>query len=851
MKIKSFRVVPTLPETLNPIISLAYNVWFSWNQQGLRLFQHMDRDLWEETDHNPVAMLSRVSQGRIMDLMEDDGFLSQMRKTAGAYEDYISEKGVYSFLLAQPIDFTIAYFSMEFGITESLPIYSGGLGILAGDHLKSASDLRLPLCGVGLLYKHGYFTQYLSWDGWQQEESPNNDFYHMALKLETDENGRPVKICVDLAGRPCHAQVWRCQVGRIPLYLLDTNLEENHPDERAITGGLYAGNMEDRLRQEVILGIGGMKALEALGIDPMVYHMNEGHSFLVGLERTKMLMERHGLDFPTAKEVLRSSLVFTTHTPVPAGNDVFDLSLMEKYLKGYVERSGIRWSDFVALGRKNASDEKENFGATIFALKNSAYRNGVSKLHGEVSRDMWKDIWPHVTIEDVPISSITNGIHIPSWISAEMADLYERYLGPKWKEDPDNQKVWERIDEIPDAELWSTHQRRRERLVAFARRRLVKQLKSRGGKAGDIQRAMETLHPDALTIGFAKRFATYKRGLLLFQDIERLKKILSDTGRPVQIIVSGKAHPRDHEGKAIIQKIVHIAREEPFRSRVVFLEDYNMNIGRYLVEGVDVWLNNPRRPMEACGTSGMKATANGALNLSVPDGWWVEGFQPELGWCIGSGEFYDNLQEQDEVESRTIYDILEREIVPLFFDRGLDGLPRKWIAMMKRSMRVLCPQFNSNRMVEEYTDRCYMEAALNARILGSDEYRNAKDLVSWMNNLRRHWRDVHIRNIEHDEGDEVEVHSEVVVKATVRLGGLTPDDVNAQVYYGKIDDGGNLFDVEKAMMDHSGEVGKGEHLFQARIPCEDTGRFGYTVRILPSHPNLIYPVDTGLITWAS
>ena len=362
---------------------------------------------------------------------------------------------------------------------------------------------------------------------------------------------------------------------------------------------------------------------------------------------------------------------------------------------------------------------------------------------------------------------------------------------------------------------------------------------------------METLHPDALTIGFAKRFATYKRGLLLFQDIERLKKILSDTSRPVQIIVSGKAHPRDHEGKAIIQRIIHIAREDPFRNRVVFLEDYNMNIGRYLVEGVDVWLNNPRRPMEACGTSGMKATANGALNLSVPDGWWVEGYQPELGWCIGSGEFYDNLQEQDEVESRTIYDILEREIVPLFFDRGLDGLPRKWIAMMKRSMRVLCPQFNSNRMVEEYTDRCYMEAALNARILGSDGYGNAKDLVSWMHNLRRNWRDVQIRNIEHDEGDEVEVHGEVVVKATVRLGGLTPEDVNAQVYYGKIDDGGNLFDVRKTMMDHSGEVGKGEHLFQVRIPCEDTGRFGYTVRILPSHPILIYPVDTGLITWAS
>ena len=850
MKIKSFRVVPTLPETLSPILSLAYNVWFSWNQQGLRLFRHMDRDLWEATGHNPVDMLSRISQGRIMDLMEDDGFLSQMRRTADAFEDYISEKGVYSFLLSQPIDFTIAYFSMEFGITESLPIYSGGLGILAGDHLKSASDLRLPLCGVGLLYKHGYFTQYLSWDGWQQEESPNNDFYHMVLTLETGKDGKPVKISVDLAGRKCFAQIWRCQVGRIPLYLLDTNLEENHPEDRNITGGLYAGNMEDRLRQEIILGIGGMKALEALGIDPMVYHMNEGHSFLVGLERARMLMEKHGLDFPTAREVLRASLVFTTHTPVPAGNDVFEISLMEKYLKGYVESHGIRWQDFLSLGRKNPLDERENFGATVFALKNSAHRNGVSKLHGEVSRDMWKEIWPDMKNDDIPISSITNGIHIPSWISAEMADLFERYLGPKWKEDPDNQKVWERIDEIPDTELWSTHQRRRERLVAFARRRLAKQLKARGGKPADIKRAMETLHPDALTIGFAKRFATYKRGLLLFHDIERLRKIISDANFPVQIIISGKAHPRDHEGKAIIQRITHIAREEPFRDRIVFLEDYNMNIARYLVQGADIWLNNPRRPLEACGTSGMKATANGALNLSIQDGWWVEGYHPDLGWSIGNGEVYDNLQYQDDVESKAIYDLLEREIIPLFYDRGVDGLPRGWIAMMKRSMRTLCPEFNSNRMVEEYTDRCYMEAALNSRILSGDGYKNAKDLVSWMNTMKKNWKNVRITDMGHSDGDEVDVHSEIVIKATVHLDVLKPSDVSVQVYYGRIDDGGNLFDVSKVAMEHGGDLGKGEHLFQARIQCENTGRFGYTVRILPHHMHLICPADTGLITWA-
>ncbi|NTW36651.1 MAG: glycosyltransferase family 1 protein, partial [Syntrophobacteraceae bacterium] len=730
----------------------------------------MDRDLWEETGHNPVDMLSRISQGRIMDLMDDEGILSQMRKTHEEFEDYIAEKGVYSFLLANHIDFTIAYFSMEFGLTESLPIYSGGWGVLAGDHLKSASDLRLPLCGVGLMYKHGYFTQYLSWDGWQQEESPDNDFYHMALMLEANNSGKPIKITVRLGDRDCWAQIWKCQVGRVPLYLLDTNLEENHPDERAITGGLYAGNQEDRLRQEILLGIGGMRALDALGIDPMVYHMNEGHSFLVGLERIRNLMKRSSLDFKTARELVKASFVFTTHTPVPAGNDVFDIGLVEKYLKPFVDDLGVPWAEFLALGRKNPFDDKEGFETTVFAIKNSAFRNGVSKLHGEVSRDMWKDIWPHVKTEDVPISSITNGIHIPSWISDEMAELFDRYLGPTWKEDPDNQKVWERIDEIPDAELWSTHQRRRERLVAYARRRLMRQLATRGGKPKDIQRAMETLHPDALTIGYARRFATYKRGMLIFRDIERLKAILSSRELPVQLIVAGKAHPRDHEGKTIIQRIIHIAREEPFRDRIVFLEDYNMNITRYLVEGVDVWLNNPRRPLEACGTSGMKATANGALNLSVQDGWWVEGYRPDLGWSIGNGEVYDNHDYQDQVESKAVYDLLEREIIPLFYERGLDGLPRGWIGMMKKSMRTLCPVFNSNRMVEEYTDRCYMAAALNMKALTGDNFKTVRQVVKWKDTLSSKWTDVAVQDISHEGGDEVAVHSDITIRAEVKLG---------------------------------------------------------------------------------
>ncbi len=851
MKINSFRVIPSLPVELKPVYTLAYNLWSCWNQSALRLFQHIDMDLWDKINHNPVEVLSHIPQNRIMELMEDEGFLAQMQRTLVEFKDYTSEKGAYSFLLSQPIDFKIAYFSMEYGLTECLNIYSGGLGVLAGDHLKSASDLKLPLIGVGLMYKHGYFSQYLSVDGWQQEEFPDNDLYHLPLKLEKDlYDGKPLKITIDLAGKPCHAQIWRCQVGRITLYLLDTNIEENEPAERDVTSGLYAGDVETRLRQEILLGIGGVRALEALKVDPMVFHMNEGHSFLVGLERIRNMMLKEGLDFETARTVCQSSLVFTTHTPVPAGNDVFQVSLMEKYLKPYVDEIGLKWSDFVALGRKNPLDSKEPFGATVFALKNSAFRNGVSKLHGEVSREMWNEIWPHVTSDELPIASITNGIHIPSWISADMSDLFDRYLGPKWKEDPDNQKIWERIDDIPDAELWSIHERRRGRLVAYCRKRLIRQLERTGAKTRDIDRARQSLHPDALTIGFAKRFATYKRGDLIFRDIERLKRIIGNRDFPVQLIFAGKAHPRDNEGKAIIQKIMHIADEEPFCGRVVFIEDYNMDIARYMVEGVDVWLNNPRRPLEACGTSGMKSTANGALNLSVPDGWWVEGYNRDLGWSIGEGESYENLDYQDQVESTAIYELLEREIIPLFYDRGLDGMPRGWVEMMKKSMGRLCPVFNSNRMVEEYTDRCYMEAAMDYRELTADNFKNARDLVAWKKKAEASWKNVKILDMSHEEGAEIQVYTELHIKARIQLGQLDPGDVNPQVYYGYLDPGGNLRDTRILNMEHDDAMDDGVHNFKATLLCEDTGRFGYTIRVFPCHLQCRHNVDLGLVSRA-
>jgi len=839
-----------LPPELQPIQKLAYNLWISWNQDTRRLFQHIDRDLWDESGHNPVEILSRISQGRVMELLDDDGFLSQMERVWKDYQDYMAEKGAYSFLLSQPIDFKIAYFSMEYGLTESLPIYSGGLGVLAGDHLKSASDLRLPLVGVGLMYKQGYFNQYLSSDGWQQENYAENDLYHLPIELAVLPSGEPVKISVRLLDRDCWAQIWKAQVGRVPLYLLDTNIAENAPAERDLTSGLYAGNNETRLRQEILLGIGGVRALKALGEDPIVYHMNEGHCFLVALERIRQFVLDKKLDFETARTVVKSSIVFTTHTPVPAGNDVFPMDLAESYLRPYVDEMGVKWSDFVQLGRARPRDTHEPFGATVFAIKNSNFRNGVSKLHGEVSREMWSDIWPHVNPDESPIASITNGIHIPSWISPEMSDLFDRYLGPRWREDPDNQKTWERINEIPDAELWTTHQRRRSRMVAYCRKRLITQLEKRGAKPQQIDRARESLHPDYLTIGFARRFATYKRGDLIFKNLDRLRTIFNDKDRPVQIIIAGKAHPKDNEGKEIIQRILHIADEAPFRGRIVFIEDYNMDIARYLVEGVDVWLNNPRRPMEACGTSGMKSTANGALNLSVPDGWWVEGYRPELGWSIGAGESYDNLDYQDLVESTAIYDLLEREIIPLFYDRGLDGMPRGWVAMMKKSMRALCPVFNSNRMVEEYTDKCYMEAALDYRSLVSSDYQNARDVMNWKSNLRKSWERIQIIEMNQDLDEEVRVHDEMRIRAKVQLGELKPNEVSVRVYYGYLTSSGTLLQTSDVFMEHMEDQGSGVHVFGATLQCERTGRFGYSVRILPRHRYNRYPLDLGLICWA-
>jgi starch phosphorylase len=662
-------------------------------------------------------------------------------------------------------------------------------------------------------------------------------------------------VDVEYPGRKVSAQVWRVQVGRVPLYLLDTNIEQNRPEDRDITDQLYGGDDDMRIRQEIVLGIGGIRALKALGLRATVCHMNEGHSAFLALERIRLLMEEERLSFAEAREAATAGHVFTTHTPVAAGIDWFHPDLVDRYFNTYYSRLGLSRDEFLGLGRMNAYDPNGYFCMAILAMR-LAYRiNGVSQLHARVSRQMWREVWPQVPVEEVPIMGITNGIHPRSWISQDMADLYDRYLGPRWVERPADPSVWERATRIPDEELWRTHERRRERLVAFARSRLRTQLEKRGSPPSELRAAEEVLNPEALTIGFARRFATYKRGTLLFRDIERLARILGNKDRPVQIIFSGKAHPRDNPGKDLIRRIIHFARRPEFRNRVVFIEDYDMVVTRYLVQGVDVWLNTPRRPHEASGTSGMKATANGAVNLSVLDGWWDEAYSPGTGWAIGHGEEYgdDQVEYQDEVEANAIYDLLEKEIVPLFYERGRDGLPRGWIDGMKTAICSHAGVFNTNRMVREYLEHCYLPAMMRGARLLDNNLAQAKALAAWKAGLRQQWGQIRIEGVsaEGAEGQELKVGDQLQVHAEIHLGALNPTDVVVQLYHGRLNAEGMIVDGQPVPMLIAQSKGKGKYVFAGAIPCRTSGRHGYALRILPQHEDLGSPFEMGLVLWGN
>ena len=846
MNISTYTVKPKLPNALKPLEEIARNLWLSWNFDAVELFIRLDYDAWVYSQQSPVRTLGMVSQERLAEAAKDDSYLAALKETYNRFLQY--KKG--STWYKGPRRDVVAYFSMEYGMDVSLPIYSGGLGILSGDHMKTSSDMGLPLVGIGLLYRQGYFRQYLNADGFQQESYPENDWYNMPVELKIDKTGKPIKITVDMAGRIVTAQIWEVKVGRSSLYLLDTNIPENSQDLRNITASLYGGDKETRMQQEILLGIGGIRALRALGINPAATHMNEGHSAFLVLERIRELIAEKNFTFDEAREAVWPTNIFTTHTPVPAGNERFEITLMDKYFNTWPQILGISWRDFLSLGRERPYDDHETFCMTVLALKLAAYANGVARLHGVVSRDMWKALWPGLPMEEIPIGHVTNGVHPKTWVSSTMSDLLLRYLGPHFEETPTDLSIWNRMDRISDEELWRTHERRRERLVAFVRERIREQHKRTGSPERRIRQAEDALSPYALTLCFARRFATYKRGTLLLRDPERLLRLIRDNDRPVQLIFAGKAHPHDLPGKELIRELIHFAEKNDVSNRIIFVENYDMTVGKYLTSGADVWVNTPRRPLEASGTSGMKAAMNGVLNLSILDGWWDEAYEPEVGWAIGRGEEYTDTNLQDEIESKAIYDLLEREIVPLFYQRGRDGLPREWIKLMKSCMRIIGQSMSSHRMLMDYSNKFYFPALKNYRRIEKDDYKESKAIAAYMSKLRQAWDHIVISKPESNAKPVMQRGDILSVSTKIELGNLSPDEVLVELYYGSVSNqSSEIINARKAEMKAIGKEGN-LHKYQVRVECEDTGIQGHTVRILPKHTALVHPYRSGFVKWA-
>ncbi len=844
----SFVVTANLPKRIAKLKELAYNYWWCWNSDAREIFIRINRHLWEEVNHNPVLLINKTPQETLQKLSESPDFTSFLDYIYDKFISYMNSSTYYQskHLHSRGV---IAYLSPEYGINESFPNYSGGLGVLAGDHLKSASDLGLPLVGIGLLYQQGYFRQHLTQNGWQNEQYNYNDFFSMPIVLEKNEDGTPLKISVDLPRATVYAQIWRLNLGRIYLYLLDTNIADNHSEEyREISNQLYGGDRETRIQQEIVLGIGGVRALDAMGVQIDVLHINEGHAAFALLERTKLLMKKFNLDYKTAKTLCKETSVFTTHTPVPAGNETFDLSRIENNVIFYTKEFGISKEEFFELGQIGGYNPHEHFSMTVLGLKMSSFHNGVSQLHGRVARSMWHRLWKEFPENEVPIKGITNGVHTQTWVAREFAELYDRYLSPSWRSDTDNQELWSMVHSIPSEEIWREKQRRRVRLVLYARNYLNTKQKS-SLPPDQVGKINEYLDPDALTIGFARRFATYKRALLLFKDMERLKDIVTNPKRPVQIIIAGKAHPHDTQGKEVIQSIILRVRQYGLEKHILFLEDYDMVMARMLVKGCDVWLNNPIRPLEASGTSGMKAALNGTLNFSILDGWWDEGFDGQNGFGIGAGEEHDNSPEKESIESEMVYDMLETVIVPMFYTRDSNRVPEEWVSYMKNSIATITGYFSTHRMVRDYTDLFYIPALERYNMLSANDATESRKFQDWKNKIRNEWEKVSILSVSNQDSKDYYVGKSIPVKAEIRLGNLSPDDVAVEVYYGAIDHHGVMSNAAKQELKHI-KSENGIHYYEGDYKCPDTGKQGYTVRVLPKHRLLVSPAEMYLCTWA-
>jgi starch phosphorylase len=844
--LQTYQVFPATPEPLKFLERLARNLWWCWHMDAIELFRRINPRLWSQSGRNPILFSTLIPQERLDDLAQDESYLAHLQRVQQKFESQVWDKTQEP--LAREKEGLIAYFSMEFGIHESVPLFAGGLGVLAGDHLKAASDRGLPLVGIGLLYRKGYFHQFLNNQGWQQEEYPETDIFHLPVKRAKDPAGQDVRVSIQGPEGDIHAVVWQIWVGRIPLYLLDTNIAENLPPVRDITDRLYAGEGKQRLAQEVLLGIGGMRALRKLGLTPAVCHMNEGHSAFCSLERLCQIKSDLGIDLPTALEIIPRTTVFTTHTPVAAGHDEFATEMVKPYVVPLEECLGVTSDEIIAWGQPSGTAVDTPLSMFVLGLRMSQYHNGVSKLHGQVARRMWAHVWPGWPEDEVPIAHITNGVHIPSWLSVENAHLFERYLGPEWYLHTAENDLAERIDQIYDDELWQAREMSRARLVRVCRGLMVRQYGRRNASQAVMREAETVLDPDILTIGFARRFATYKRATLLLKDLDRIDAILNSKERPVQIIFAGKAHPKDDQGKEIIKQIIEFAQRSKIRHRIVFLEDYDINVARNLVQGVDVWLNTPRRPMEACGTSGMKAAINGVLNVSVLDGWWCEGFSEETGWAIGGGEEYPDHDYQDMVDSQALYNLLENDVIPCFYESKNGRASERWTRMMKASMKMVLQQFCSHLMADRYTKRYYQAAAANYQTITGNAAEQAFQLLKQKQRLQDMWNKIGLKAPVPLQSGPFRVGEAFQIKTEIFLGKLTPEEVRVELYYGSLKSIDALAEGQTQIMEVHKDNGDGNYTYACRLPCEVSGRFGFTVRVTPEGDDHLR-FTPGLIAW--
>ena len=845
-------VNPQLPNRINKLIEISNNLWWSWNTDFLKIFKEIDEELWGKVGKNPVKFLKLVSQEKLELAVSNPSILKQYDKMVDDFEGYMNSKNTwFSRKYPNNTENLIAYFSAEYGLDETIPIYSGGLGILSGDHLKSASDLGLPFVAVGLLYKNGYFHQKIDANGNQQSVYKDIELTNMPINPVKDKKGEDLKIILKLPGKNLYLKVWNIKVGRVTLYLLDSDIPENDdPSYKEITLRLYGGDQEMRIKQEIVLGMGGVNLLKTLGLNPSVYHMNEGHSSFLLLEVMKNIIKEQKVSFDIARSITSSQTVFTTHTPVPAGNDIFPMALVEKYLKGYWTKLGIDKETFLKLGIKPNDTLDSGFNMGILALKIAGKKNGVSELHGAVSRELFGDVWPNIAPNESPITHITNGIHTCTWLAPNLKQLYNKYLMPYWQDSIQLDETWKRIESIPNDKLWDEHMKRKIKLFELVKQNITTTMKNNGKSYDEINEIISKLNPNALTIGFARRFATYKRATLIFRDLERITQILNNSERPVQIIFAGKAHPADKAGQDLIRYINEISMKPQFKGKIFILENYNIGVARYLVSGVDVWLNNPRRPMEASGTSGQKASVNGVINFSVLDGWWAEGYNGENGWTIGTNDEYETYEIQDNADSASIYSALEEKIIPAYYDKNRSGISDKWIGLMKNSIISTGGKYSTSRMVCDYTDKLYMPLVeLNNKYY--TEISNVENYNAWKNNMNLNWNNIRIEqfnnldNISIDAGNNIEVNCQITLPNDILV-----DNIDVEVYTGKITDNGtieNIAIIPMDLVDRNNE--SREYTYKTKIELTTGGNYGYTFRVMPKHEMLLDAENLNLVKW--